>query len=54
MTVHRNRTHHRPAVRKLRRLFYPWRVSCSCGYSLKATTWHVAWVIALAHAETVL
>jgi hypothetical protein len=55
MTVRRSRTHHRPAVRKLRRLFMPWRVECpTCGYSIRARTWHVAWVIALAHAETVL
>ena len=54
MTLHRNRAHHRPIVRRGRGTLH-WHAACPlCGWTHHAPThgWHEALVFANAHAES--
>lgn len=57
MSVHRDRTHHRPRVYKApgprTRWSFPWKVVCDyCGYRDHEMTQHGAFVEAMSHAMT--
>ena len=54
MTVHRNRTHHRPSVRRLTGGLgsMRWVSDCpSCGHYVTTTFWKAALIKALLHSE---
>lgn len=57
MSVHRDRTHHRPRVYRApgarSKWSFPWKATCdSCGYRAQEMTHHNAFVDALAHSLT--